>query len=63
MDKKLTYKDAGVDIDAADKFIDSVKKIVKPTFRPEVMSSIGRLWGNVCIKQTEIRQPCSGVFN
>jgi len=41
MDKKITYKDAGVDIKAADKFVKSLKSLVKPSFRPEVLSGIG----------------------
>ncbi len=57
MDKKLTYKDAGVDIDAADKFIDSVKKIVKPTFRPEVMSSIGGFGGMFALNKQKYDNP------
>ncbi len=57
MDKKLTYKDAGVDIDAADKFVDSVKKIVKPTFRPEVMSSIGGFGGMFALNKQKYENP------
>lgn len=41
MDKKITYKDAGVDIYKADKFVRALKTLVKPTFRPEVLSDIG----------------------
>jgi phosphoribosylformylglycinamidine cyclo-ligase len=57
MDKKLTYKDAGVDIDAADKFVDSVKKIVKPTFRPEVISSIGGFGGMFALNKQKYDNP------
>ncbi len=41
MDKKITYKDAGVDINAANKFVKSLKTLVKPSMRPEVVSDIG----------------------
>jgi phosphoribosylformylglycinamidine cyclo-ligase len=41
MDKKITYKDAGVDIHKADKFVHALKSLVKPTIRPEVLSDIG----------------------
>lgn len=57
MDKKLTYKDAGVDIDAADKFVDLVKKIVKPTFRPEVISSIGGFGGMFALNKEKYDNP------
>jgi phosphoribosylformylglycinamidine cyclo-ligase len=57
MDKKLTYKDAGVDIDAADKFVGSVKNIVKPTFRPEVISSIGGFGGMFALNKEKYDNP------
>lgn len=41
MDKKITYKDAGVDINAANKFVQSIKSIIKTSSRPEVISNIG----------------------
>ncbi|MDD3763946.1 MAG: phosphoribosylformylglycinamidine cyclo-ligase [Nevskiales bacterium] len=37
----LTYRDAGVDIDAGDALVDDIKKIVKTTTRPEVMAGVG----------------------
>ena len=37
----LSYRDAGVDIDAGDALVDDIKSIVKPTMRPEVMGGIG----------------------
>ncbi len=39
--KGATYRDAGVDIDAGDRFVDRIKPMAKATQRPEVMSSIG----------------------
>jgi phosphoribosylformylglycinamidine cyclo-ligase len=39
--KALTYRDAGVDIDAGDALVEDIKALVKPTQRPEVMGGIG----------------------
>lgn len=41
MMKKLTYKQAGVDIDEGEKFVRLISPMVKQTFRPEVMIDIG----------------------
>ena len=57
MEKKLTYKDAGVDIDAADDFIDSVKRIVKPTFRPEVLTGIGGFGSQFALNMQKYKEP------
>ena len=38
---KLTYKQAGVDIEEGEKFIRMIAPVVKKTFRPEVMAGIG----------------------
>jgi phosphoribosylformylglycinamidine cyclo-ligase len=45
MQGKMSYKDAGVDIDKANLFVDRIKTIAKATFRKEVMSSIGGFGG------------------
>jgi phosphoribosylformylglycinamidine cyclo-ligase len=45
MQEKMSYKDAGVDIDKANLFVDRIKTITKSTFRKEVMSSIGGFGG------------------
>ncbi len=37
----LTYRDAGVDIEAGDKLVDRIKPLAKRTLRPEVMGGIG----------------------
>ncbi|MFI5224079.1 MAG: phosphoribosylformylglycinamidine cyclo-ligase, partial [Nitrospirales bacterium] len=33
-----TYRDAGVDIDAGDEFVDRISPLVRSTFRPEVLT-------------------------
>jgi len=37
----LTYKDAGVDIEAGDQLVENIKPFAKRTMRPEVMGGIG----------------------
>ena len=39
--KGLSYRDAGVDIDAGDELVDDIKKIVRSTRRPEVLAGVG----------------------
>jgi phosphoribosylformylglycinamidine cyclo-ligase len=41
MSEKITYKDAGVDVELADKVIGSLADRLKATFRPEVMGPMG----------------------
>jgi phosphoribosylformylglycinamidine cyclo-ligase len=40
-----TYKQAGVDIDAGDEFVDRIKPLVRSTFRPEVLTDLGGFGG------------------
>jgi phosphoribosylformylglycinamidine cyclo-ligase len=42
---RVTYKKAGVDIDAADRFIRLIKPLVRKTGRPEVLGGIGGFSG------------------
>jgi len=37
----LSYRDAGVDIDAGDRLVDAIKPFAKRTMRPEVLAGIG----------------------
>jgi phosphoribosylformylglycinamidine cyclo-ligase len=41
MTEKITYKDAGVDVELADKIIGSLADRIRSTFRPEVMGPMG----------------------
>ena len=47
----ITYKDAGVDIDAGDLFVQKIKPFVKSTFRAEVMTHIGGFGGLFALKK------------
>ena len=40
-----TYRDAGVDIDAGDEFVERIKPLVRATFRPEVLTDLGGFGG------------------
>ena len=37
----LTYRDAGVDMDAGDRLVENIKPFAKRTMRPEVLNGIG----------------------
>ena len=41
MSKTLSYRDAGVDIDAGDALVDAIQPFAKRTLRPEVLAGIG----------------------
>ncbi len=57
MKKPLTYKDAGVDIEAADSLVDYIRPLAKTTFRKEVLSDIGGFGGVVAIDQQRFPEP------
>jgi phosphoribosylformylglycinamidine cyclo-ligase len=52
----LSYRDAGVDIDAGDRLVENIKPFAKRTMRPEVLSGIGGFGGLVEISK-KFREP------
>jgi len=52
----LTYRDAGVDIDAGDALVERIKGHVRRTMRPEVMTDLGGFAG-MCALPTGYREP------
>jgi phosphoribosylformylglycinamidine cyclo-ligase len=55
--KKVTYKDAGVDIDAGNRFVEMIKPLVKSTMRPEVMTDIGGFGGLFSLNTDKYKNP------
>jgi phosphoribosylformylglycinamidine cyclo-ligase len=53
----MTYKDAGVDIDAGNKFVQMIKPLVKATFRPEVLTDIGGFGGLFSLHADKYQKP------
>src|SRR5258706_10728113 len=47
MSNGLSYRDAGVDIDAGDALVEAIKPFAKRTMRPEVLAGVGGL-GALC---------------
>jgi len=54
--KSLSYKDAGVDIDAGNALVENIKGVVKRTHRPEVMGNLGG-FGALCQLPTKYKEP------
>lgn len=57
MQKKTTYKDAGVDIDRANTFVERIKPLIKTASRREVMSGIGGFGGLFHLDISKNRDP------
>ncbi|GLP94785.1 phosphoribosylformylglycinamidine cyclo-ligase [Paraferrimonas sedimenticola] len=53
---QLSYKDAGVDIDAGNELVDNIKSVVKKTHRPEVLGNLGG-FGALCELPTKYKHP------
>jgi phosphoribosylformylglycinamidine cyclo-ligase len=56
MSEPLSYRDAGVDIDAGDALVAAIKPFAKRTMRPEVLAGIGG-FGALCGIPEKYRQP------
>ena len=52
-----TYKQAGVDIDAGDEFVDRIKPLVRSTFRPEVLTDLGGFGGLFRLQASRYADP------
>jgi phosphoribosylformylglycinamidine cyclo-ligase len=52
----LSYKDAGVDIDAGEALVERIKSVAKRTKRPEVMGGLGG-FGALCEIPAGYKQP------
>ncbi len=55
--KKWLYKDAGVDIEKGDAFVQAIKPMVESTFRPEVLTKIGGFAGCVSLNLERYKKP------
>jgi phosphoribosylformylglycinamidine cyclo-ligase len=53
----LTYRDAGVDIDAGDELVERIKPVVKRTMRKEVLAGIGGFGALVEVPLDRYRRP------
>lgn len=53
----MTYRDAGVDIDAGDELIERIKPLVRRSMRPEVMGGLGGFGALVEIPMDRYRRP------
>jgi len=56
MSDPLSYRDAGVDIDAGDALVEAIKPFARRTMRPEVLAGIGG-FGALCEIPKKYRQP------
>lgn len=55
--KPLSYKDAGVDIDAGNELVERIKPLVQRTRRPEVLAGIGGFGGLFALPPGRYREP------
>jgi len=55
--RSLTYRDAGVDIDAGDRLVESIKPLAKKTLRKGVLAGIGGFGALFEIARKDYREP------
>ena len=55
--KGLTYKDAGVNIDAGNKLVEKIKPFIRKTNRPEVMAELGGFGGLFALQSEKYKKP------
>jgi len=56
MPEPLSYRDAGVDIDAGDALVEAIKPFARRTMRPEVLAGLGG-FGALCAIPKKYREP------
>lgn len=54
---RLTYKAVGVDIEAGEDFVKTIKPMVRSTFRPEVLAGLGGFSGLFGLDSKKYREP------
>ncbi|MEJ7733957.1 MAG: AIR synthase related protein, partial [Polyangiaceae bacterium] len=52
----VTYRQAGVDIDAGDALVERIARLAKPTRIPEVLADVGGFAG-LCAVPSDLREP------
>ena len=55
--EKMTYRDAGVDIDAGNESVSLIKESVRATYRPEVLGDLGGFGGLFALNTKDYREP------
>ncbi len=55
--KSLTYRDAGVDIDAGSELVERIRPLVKKTMRREVLSGLGGFGGLFALSSEQYDEP------
>jgi len=55
--KKVSYKQAGVDIEKGNAFVQAIKPMVESTFRPEVLTKIGGFAGCFSLNLERYKKP------
>ncbi len=56
MSEPLSYRDAGVDIDAGDALVEAIRPFAKRTLRPEVLAGLGG-FGALCAIPSKYKEP------
>ena len=53
----LSYRDAGVDIDAGNQSVEEIREAVRSTYRPEVLGDLGGFGGLFALNTSRYREP------